>query len=529
MLGFIYPAITSNADVVLTTPGNVSWMEGSTATATWDPVDGANYYNIYISAYDSSDGLIGSQSTGTTECSIDVQDVIRAIDGVSGYNSVTVKFQIQAVYQEDGVDKTTSSLSSESAPMIYSLTAMDKYAAPTGVSFDEENLTVSFDLVDGATEYDVAIFFEDDEWGETWLVDRIIHEYDGEFIDEGVTVSDGIVTVDFTSAIPGGVAYLINSFEDKYGTEWELYSKVRVLTTDPSLYADSDYSDPSNTINYKYQIATAVESIMVSPSSPYVPAGGTYSLGKTITPINAYNVTLYAKWTAVATPTLSPKPTVAPTPTATPTPAPVSSTEFLVGGGQAHVQDIGDTPVSVDPDTGILTIGTTGQGKRLEEILINFENTTGYSGTMMYRVHVQDYGWLPWTEAGKPAGTEHESKRIEAIEIVLTGELAKYYSVEYCVHIQDYGDMQGWVHDGALAGTTGESKRIEEIKVMIVPKDSSQTMSVMYRVHVQDYGWEKSYSSDGQMAGTSGESKRLEGYECAGTCSRRESKCYHNG
>ncbi len=221
------------------------------------------------------------------------------------------------------------------------------------------------------------------------------------------------------------------------------------------------------------------------------------------------NITLYAKWTAAATPT----PTPVTTPTATPTPAPVSSAQLLVGGGQAHVQDIGDTPVSVDPNTGILTIGTTGQSKRLEEILINFENTTGYEGTMEYRVHVQDKGWLPWTEAGNPAGTEGESKRIEAIEIRLTGELAEYYSVEYCVHIQDYGDMQGWVADGALAGTTGESKRIEQIKVRIVPKDSGDSMSVKYRVHIEDFGWEGSYASGGAMSGTSGQSKRLEAIE----------------
>ena len=221
------------------------------------------------------------------------------------------------------------------------------------------------------------------------------------------------------------------------------------------------------------------------------------------------NITLYAKWTAAATPT----PTPVTTPTATPTPAPVSSAQLLVGGGQAHVQDIGDTPVSVDPNTGILTIGTTGQSKRLEEITINFENTTGYEGTMMYRVHVQDYGWLPWTEAGNPAGTTGECKRIEAIEIKLTGELAKYYSVEYCVHIQDYGDMQGWVKDGALAGTTGESKRIEEIKVRVVPKGTGDTMSVKYRVHIQDIGWENTYATNGAMSGTSGQSKRLEGIE----------------
>ncbi len=202
------------------------------------------------------------------------------------------------------------------------------------------------------------------------------------------------------------------------------------------------------------------------------------------------NITLYAKWT----------------------PSVVPSSELLIGGS-AHVQDFGDRPVKVDPSTGIMTIGTRGQAKRLEEILIDFQNTTGYTGGMEYRVHVQDIGWMDWTPAGTPAGTEGLAKRLEAIEIRLTGELAKHYSVEYCAHIQDYGDAQGWVRDGALAGTTGESKRIEEIKVRIVPIGRDNTTSVNYRVHVQDYGWENKYVANGAMSGTSGQSKRLEGIE----------------
>ena len=188
------------------------------------------------------------------------------------------------------------------------------------------------------------------------------------------------------------------------------------------------------------------------------------------------------------------------------------ATDVLLTGGVAHVQDIGNVIVDGDPTSGVLTIGTTGMGKRLEEITIYFENDSPYAGTLQYRVHVQDIGWMDWVNAGQKAGTEGLAKRIEAIELRLTGELADYYSVEYCVHIQDYGDMQGWVKDGALAGTTGESKRIEEIKIRIVPKGTG-TMSVKYRVHVQDYGWEKSYASNGAMSGTSGESKRLEGIE----------------
>ena len=183
-----------------------------------------------------------------------------------------------------------------------------------------------------------------------------------------------------------------------------------------------------------------------------------------------------------------------------------------VVSGVAHVQDKGNVTSYAD-EFGFLTLGTIGEGKRLESITINFNNPTPYSGTLQYRVHVQDIGWMDWVDAGKPAGTTGKAKRIEAIEMRLTGELANYYSVEYSVHIQDYGYNQGWVHDGALAGTTGESKRIEEITLWIAPIGLDSYTLVKYRVHVQDYGWEKEYAYDGEMSGTSGQSKRLEGIE----------------
>ncbi len=180
--------------------------------------------------------------------------------------------------------------------------------------------------------------------------------------------------------------------------------------------------------------------------------------------------------------------------------------------GTCHVQDYGDTGGKWDASTGTLTLGTRGQSKRVEAITVNFTNNTGYTGSLRYRVHVQDYGWQAWKSAGQMAGTRGEAKRLEGIEIELTGELANHYAVLYSVHIQDYGDSQGWVSAGALAGTTGESRRLEEVKIKVVPIGSGST-SVNYRVHVQDYGWETKWVSDGALSGTTGEAKRLEGIE----------------
>ncbi|MCH4154042.1 MAG: hypothetical protein LKF32_05270 [Mageeibacillus sp.] len=176
--------------------------------------------------------------------------------------------------------------------------------------------------------------------------------------------------------------------------------------------------------------------------------------------------------------------------------------------GVAHVQDIGDANGSFD--SGVLTLGTEGQSKRLEAVTVNFTNNTGFEGTLQYRVHVQNIGWMDWHNAGEAAGTQGQSLRLEGIEMRLTGELANHYSVMYATHIQDYGDAQGWVSNGALAGTTGESKRLEELKVKLTALDSANTTSVSYRVHRQDYGWETSWAADGAVSGTTGQAKRLE-------------------
>lgn len=191
----------------------------------------------------------------------------------------------------------------------------------------------------------------------------------------------------------------------------------------------------------------------------------------------------------------------------------VRANQLITLSGVAHIQDLGDTAGTWDEATGILTLGTRGQSRRVEAITIDLENNTGLSGSIEYRVHVQDIGWQDYRNAGEMAGTEGQAKRLEGIEMILTGDLAEYYSVVYCVHIQDYGDAQGWVSDGALAGTTGEAKRLEEVQVKLVPKYQGTATDVNYRVHRQDYGWESCWKTNGESSGTTGEAKRLEGIE----------------
>ena len=128
--------------------------------------------------------------------------------------------------------------------------------------------------------------------------------------------------------------------------------------------------------------------------------------------------------------------------------------------GEAHVQNIGWMPQTTQ------TIGTTGRALRLEAVRL-------YGFPLDYQAHVQNLGWMPWVGAshegiGEAAGTTGRSLRMEAIRIRLVPTAAGWGSVEYRCHVQNLGWL-AWTRDGGTCGTTGKSLRMEALQVRFVP------------------------------------------------------------
>ena len=181
---------------------------------------------------------------------------------------------------------------------------------------------------------------------------------------------------------------------------------------------------------------------------------------------------------------------------------------------KTHVQTYGWQDWKADGQTS----GTQGQAKRLEGIYIKL-NTPGISGNIKYRTHIQDYGWQDWKSNGEMSGTQGQSKRLEAIEIQLEGQAAEKYDIYYRVHTQDYGWLD-WAKNGNPAGSSSLSKRLEGIEIRLVAKGSAApgstsrpyiyAQSVNYQTHVQNVGW-LDYVQNGALSGTEGKSQRLEG------------------
>ena len=184
---------------------------------------------------------------------------------------------------------------------------------------------------------------------------------------------------------------------------------------------------------------------------------------------------------------------------------------------RTHVQDYGWQNYVINGEMS----GTEGEAKRLEGIIIALEGQK-YATGIEYRTHVQDYGWQDYVKNGQMSGTEGEAKRLEAIQIRLTDGLEKYFDVYYRVHCQEIGWMN-WAKNGEMSGSAGYAYRLEGIEIVIVKKGENPPQRdninydkafkenlISYTTHVQDYGWQD-YVKNGEMSGTEGECKRLEG------------------
>lgn len=164
--------------------------------------------------------------------------------------------------------------------------------------------------------------------------------------------------------------------------------------------------------------------------------------------------------------------------------------------------------------------GTTGSSLRMEALKIKVSNIQDFSGDILYRSHIQTYGWeKEWRKNGELSGTTGMSKRLEAVQIKLTDSLAENFDIYYRVHVQTYGWLD-WAKNGATAGSTNYFKRIEAIQIMLVDKDEkfggqeqysciTPENGVSYSAHIQTIGWQET-QMNGFTAGTSGLSKRME-------------------
>lgn len=118
-----------------------------------------------------------------------------------------------------------------------------------------------------------------------------------------------------------------------------------------------------------------------------------------------------------------------------------------------------------------------------------------------YKAHIQDKGWTDWVNEGEVAGTTGEGKRVEAVII----EGHNGLDLEYRVHMEGIG-WSDFVRNGEIAGTTGQSRRIEAIEI-----NANKPLQV--QEHIQDIGWLPVSKGEHIKIGTEGKQLRLEAFK----------------
>ncbi len=172
---------------------------------------------------------------------------------------------------------------------------------------------------------------------------------------------------------------------------------------------------------------------------------------------------------------------------------------------RTHIQDIG----WLDWSEGGEMSGTTGFSLRIEALEAKFaDDAKGIEYNA--RVIGQDWG-TTYQKDGEQAGTTGQSLPIESIRFRLYGELAEKYDIAYRTHVQNIGWTDWSENDIPSGAPEGESLRIEAIQIKIIKKPIREA-SLDYRAHVQNIGWQD-WVKNGELAGTSGQSLRLEALE----------------
>ena len=136
----------------LVAPENVGWVEDSLATATWDTIDGAEYYQLEVSVYYLDNTFVGQCITGTSENSVDIQQEIHQIIGEDKSRWVNVFYCVAAGQVQPGeTDYTYGEYSARSVVRTYN-PGNTVFLLTPRIELTEEGLLTIY-VIENATGY----------------------------------------------------------------------------------------------------------------------------------------------------------------------------------------------------------------------------------------------------------------------------------------------------------------------------------------------------------------------------------------
>ena len=235
--------VALDADDELAAPQNPSWKEGSTATATWDAVEGADYYELTVYVYDEAGTkLLGTTSTGTSDTEVDVQQEANTIikQQETEYTTVKLAYTVKAGVADDEGKFTYGMQSAMAEQWEYSF-ALIQLQPPENIILNE-NGTASWNAVDGVETYLVRLYGY--ETG-----DEPNKNVGVQVLSKG-NATGGIVSFDFTEEMIDQYSDEVRLGHIKNGAKLNFCIKVLCISPDENRYITSADSEYSNAISY---------------------------------------------------------------------------------------------------------------------------------------------------------------------------------------------------------------------------------------------------------------------------------------
>ena len=212
-------------------PLNAVWQAGTLATAVWDRVDGADYYEVLLHVW-RDDECIGQTETGTCHTRIDVRQEINYLLKYSETDVYGVSFSVRAVRHDESC-VSAGAYSAESAVLPYINRGFKKAAlpAPSNPLFTEKGIA-AWDQVDHAECYNIQIWLDCDGTTYTFISGRYRAE-SGYRETVTVDISDWIADAYAKKGLTGPIT----------GVRFSVYALI--LTPNP-LYSSGKYSELSD-------------------------------------------------------------------------------------------------------------------------------------------------------------------------------------------------------------------------------------------------------------------------------------------
>ena len=227
--------MAGNIITSLDKPTGLTWKDGSTATAKWNSVNGANYYAVNVIVYDGEE-IIGLGETGTSSTELDLQQEIYTIIQSRYLESYQVTYNVQARYLSDDGD-VNSEYSDYSEYLSVNKKNGIKLAIPDNISIDDNKIARWTNISDAGL-YQVEYTFKYDNTTKNYT-DLFIRKSDG-------TVKNGVFEINLTNSINNAYKYL--NYDGKT-VEVSFKVKARSGASD-NYHSDSDYSEKSNSTTY---------------------------------------------------------------------------------------------------------------------------------------------------------------------------------------------------------------------------------------------------------------------------------------